>query len=124
MTGSDNWTADEVSLVDLPELAMRRLLAWGWDVAKDFLRNFVKVRPRTRAALARRPLRPRLRDLIRLAGALEKLPERYRTVIEARLFDRLAPQDIAERLGWPQVRVRVYSKRAVQLLACYLRGKS
>jgi RNA polymerase sigma factor (sigma-70 family) len=68
--------------------------------------------------------RLRAEDLVRLAGALEKLDENYRTVIEARLFDRLAPHEIAERLGWPQVRVRVYCWRAVQFLARQLREKS
>jgi RNA polymerase sigma factor (sigma-70 family) len=63
-------------------------------------------------------------DAVLLAGALEKLPERYRKVIEARLFDRLPPHVIADQLGWPEVRVRVYSWRAVKLLASQLRGKS
>jgi RNA polymerase sigma-70 factor (ECF subfamily) len=62
-------------------------------------------------------------DLVRLADALEKLPEHYRKVIEARLFDQLPPHVIADRLGWPKARVRVYSLRAVELLASQLRGK-
>jgi RNA polymerase sigma factor (sigma-70 family) len=63
-------------------------------------------------------------DLVRLESALEKLPEPHRTVIEARLFDRLAPCVIAKRLGWSQERVRVCSWRAVKILASELRGKS
>jgi RNA polymerase sigma-70 factor (ECF subfamily) len=63
-------------------------------------------------------------NVVRLAGALENLPEHYRKVIEARLFYGLSPQAIADRLGWPPVTVRVYSKRAVELLARQLRGKS
>jgi RNA polymerase sigma factor (sigma-70 family) len=64
----------------------------------------------------------RAEELVQLAAALEKLPDHYRKVIEARLLEGLPPHVIAERLGWPQTRVRVYSLRAVELLAEYLRG--
>jgi DNA-directed RNA polymerase specialized sigma24 family protein len=124
MTESDDWTNDEVRLADLLEQGLQRLLAWARAIAKNFLRDFLKVRPPTRGPLLPGPLRLRPENFVRVAGALEKLPKRYRKVIEARLFDRLAPRVIADRLGWPQVRVRVYSKRAVQLLASQLRGKS
>src|SRR5262245_17472422 len=63
-------------------------------------------------------------DRVRLARALEKLPEHYRLVIEARLFGRRSQRDIADDLGWPEARVRVYFFRAVKLLARQLRGKS
>jgi RNA polymerase sigma factor (sigma-70 family) len=65
----------------------------------------------------------RAEDLVRLAAALERLPAPYRRVIEARLFEGLAPSVIAERLGWPPVRVRVYSKRAIEILSAQLRGE-
>jgi RNA polymerase sigma factor (sigma-70 family) len=113
--------------------AVCQFVAWARVIAKNVLRNFFDGRPPPLVPLVEEPPSPqpeawdqlvRAEDLVRLAGALEKLPEHYRKVIEARLFDRLAPQAIAERLGWPHVRVRVYSKRAVQRLASQLREKS
>jgi DNA-directed RNA polymerase specialized sigma24 family protein len=123
MTESDDWTADEVHLADRLEQGLHRLLAWMRAIAMNVLRRFLTVHPPTRALLPGPP-HPRPKDLVRLFVALEKLPDRYRKVIKARLFHRLAPRDVADRLGWPQVRVRVYTKRAVKLLARQLRGKS
>jgi RNA polymerase sigma-70 factor (ECF subfamily) len=63
-------------------------------------------------------------DMVRLAEALHDLPPHYREVIEARLFEGLPCHVIAQRLGCPAGRVRVYSMRAVELLSARLRGKS
>jgi RNA polymerase sigma-70 factor (ECF subfamily) len=113
--------------------ALCQFVAWARVITENILRDFLRGRPPMLVPLPAEPLCPQSEvdaplikpeDLVRLAGALEKLPEHYRQVIEARLFDGLAPHVIADRLGWPQVRVRVYSKRAVELLASQLRGKS
>jgi DNA-directed RNA polymerase specialized sigma24 family protein len=123
MMESDDWTADEACLADLLELGLYRLLACVRVIAMNVLRRFLTVRRPTRALLPGPP-HSRPKDLVPLFVALEKLPDRYRKVIKARLFHRLAPRDLADRLGWPPVRVRVYTKRAVKLLASQLRGKS
>jgi RNA polymerase sigma factor (sigma-70 family) len=118
-------------------VALSQFVAWAgritYYVRVDFL---IRLRSEGRAKTVPIPLEPlcphtevgarliEAEDLVQLVRALEKLPEHYRKVIEARLFDRLPPHVIAERLGWPQVRVRVYTHRAVELLARQLRGKS
>jgi RNA polymerase sigma factor (sigma-70 family) len=113
--------------------AVCQFVAWARVIAKNVLRDFLNGGPPTLGPLGPEPLSPQPEasdqpvgpeDLVRLAGALEKLPEHYRIVIEARLFDRLSPKVIAVRLSWPQGRVRVYIWRAVRLLARHLREKS
>jgi RNA polymerase sigma factor (sigma-70 family) len=110
---------------------LRQFVAWARVIARNVLCDFLIGRPPPLVSIPAEPLCPRpdvsaplieAEDLVRLAAALEKLPEHYRKVIEARLFDRLPPHVIAERFGWPQVTVRVYSMRAVELLARQLRG--
>jgi RNA polymerase sigma-70 factor (ECF subfamily) len=63
-------------------------------------------------------------DMVKLAEALHDLPPHYREVIEARLFEGLPCHVIAQRLGCPAGRVRIYSLRAVELLSARLRGTS
>jgi RNA polymerase sigma factor (sigma-70 family) len=117
--------------------AIGQFKVWARVITEHVLSDFFRRRRPKLAPLPAEPRCPRpevLDQLVRaedkaadffwVAGALEELPEHYRKVIEARLFDGLLPHEIAERLGWPQVRVRVYSKRAVKLLATQLRGKS
>jgi RNA polymerase sigma-70 factor (ECF subfamily) len=65
----------------------------------------------------------RAEEMALLRQALEDLPEQYRVVIEARLFEGLPPVAIAQRLGCPPSTVRVYSKRAVEMLSARLRGQ-
>jgi RNA polymerase sigma-70 factor (ECF subfamily) len=65
----------------------------------------------------------RAEEMARLRQALEALPEKYQVVIEARLFEGLPPVAIAQRLGCPASTVRVYSKRAVEMLSERLRGQ-
>jgi RNA polymerase sigma-70 factor (ECF subfamily) len=62
-------------------------------------------------------------EMTRLAAALEDLPEHYRRVIEARLFDGLSCVAVARRLGQTDVWVRVTCKRAVERLHQILRDK-
>jgi RNA polymerase sigma-70 factor (ECF subfamily) len=52
----------------------------------------------------------------RLAEALERLPEAYRDVIQARFFDQLPFADIAARSGRSTGAVRVLCLRAVERL--------
>jgi RNA polymerase sigma-70 factor (ECF subfamily) len=111
--------------------ALRQFLAWAMVITTNHLRDHLR-RPRARLLpLNVEPPSPqpdvsapmiRAEDQVRLAAALETLPENYRRVIEARLLEGLPPHVIAEQFGWPQTRVRVYSMRAVELLAEYLRG--
>jgi RNA polymerase sigma factor (sigma-70 family) len=113
--------------------ALCQFVAWARVITKNVLRDFFRGRPLPLVPLPADLPCPqpdlgdqvfRAEDLVRVASALEKLPEHYRRVIEARLVDGLPPHVIARRFGWPQVRVRVYSQRAVKLLASQLRGKS
>jgi RNA polymerase sigma factor (sigma-70 family) len=113
--------------------ALRQFVAWARVITTNLLRDFLDGHLPPLGPLLVEPICPEPEasapviepgDLLRLERALEKLPEHYRKVIEARLFDGLAPCKIADQFGWPQGRVRVYSKRAVELLAKQLRGKS
>jgi len=117
-------------------VALRQFVAWAGIITENVLRDFLRGRRGRRSApgpLLEEPLcrQPevwdqlfRAEDLGRVARALEELPDHFRKVIEARLFDGLAPHEIADRLGWPQVRVGVYCHRAIKLLASQLRGMS
>jgi RNA polymerase sigma factor (sigma-70 family) len=58
----------------------------------------------------------RAEEMARLAEALPRLPEPYRAVIEARLFQGASCVAIASRLGRTPVWVRVTCLRAVQRL--------
>jgi RNA polymerase sigma-70 factor (ECF subfamily) len=58
----------------------------------------------------------RAEELARLAEALAKVPEHYRAVVEARLFEGLSCAEIARRLGQTAVWVRVTCLRGVRLL--------
>jgi RNA polymerase sigma-70 factor (ECF subfamily) len=58
----------------------------------------------------------RAEEMARLAAALPKLPEHYRTVVEARLFEGISCADLARRMGQTPVWVRVTCLRAVRLL--------
>jgi RNA polymerase sigma-70 factor (ECF subfamily) len=62
-------------------------------------------------------------DMARLAAALPKLPEHYRAVIEARLFEGLSCAAIAQRLGRTRVWVSVTCMRAVERLRNDLRNE-
>jgi RNA polymerase sigma-70 factor (ECF subfamily) len=58
----------------------------------------------------------RAEEMARLAEALERLPEHYRAVIEARLFEGVSCADLARRLGQTAVWVRVTCLRALRQL--------
>jgi RNA polymerase sigma factor (sigma-70 family) len=114
-------------------VALGQFIAWARTVAHNVLCEHFRGGKWPVAALTFDPPCPRAdisaglirtEDLVRLARALVELPPSYRKVIEARLFEGLAPHVIAERFGWPQVRVRVYSLRAVEILSDKLRGES
>jgi RNA polymerase sigma-70 factor (ECF subfamily) len=114
--------------------ALRQFVAWARKITERVLIDyFGRPRRPTHVRFPPETLCPqpevweqllRAEDLVRVARALEELPEHFRKVIEARLFDGLSPHDIAKQFGWPRVRVSVYSIRAVKLLARELRGKS
>jgi RNA polymerase sigma-70 factor (ECF subfamily) len=55
-------------------------------------------------------------DMARLAEALERLPEHYRAVVQARLFEGISCVDIARRMGKTPVWVSVTCLRAVRCL--------
>jgi RNA polymerase sigma-70 factor, ECF subfamily len=55
-------------------------------------------------------------DIARLAEALEQLPEHYRAVVQARLFEGISCGDIARRMGKTPVWVSVTFLRAVRCL--------
>jgi RNA polymerase sigma-70 factor (ECF subfamily) len=55
-------------------------------------------------------------EAIRLAEALERLPEPYREVIQGRLFDRLSFASLSERTGKSAGALRVLCLRAVERL--------
>jgi RNA polymerase sigma factor (sigma-70 family) len=63
-------------------------------------------------------------EMARLAAALPKLPEHYRAVVEARLFEGVSCAAIARRMGRTPVWVRVTCLRAVRLLRQELGGQS
>ncbi len=58
----------------------------------------------------------RAEEMARLAEALPKLPDHYRAVVEARLFEGISCADIARRMRQTPVWVRVTCLRAVKLL--------
>jgi RNA polymerase sigma-70 factor (ECF subfamily) len=55
-------------------------------------------------------------DAARLAEAMERLPEAYREVIQARIFDQLPFADISERTGKSVGALRVLCLRAIERL--------
>src|SRR5262245_4728009 len=109
-----------------------QLLAWSRRIAARVFCDYLAQR-----GLPLEPLPPdipcsstddlerlgRVEEMALLRQALEDLPEQYRVVIEARLFEGLPPVAIAQRLGCPASTVRVYSKRAVEMLSERLRGQ-
>ncbi|MFO0879812.1 MAG: sigma-70 family RNA polymerase sigma factor [Gemmataceae bacterium] len=109
--------------------ATAQLLAWAFVIARNLIRDFIR-REKARVSCVSLPLdhvwaappedtSPAIQpqDLLRLAQALESLRPDYRRLIEAQLFDGLRPIQVAHQLDWPPVRVRVYTHRAVKLLA-------
>src|SRR5262249_9013132 len=106
-----------------------QLLPWSRRIAARIFCDYLAPRGLSLASLPADVPCPRTEDggLVRaeemalLGQALEDLPEQYRVVIEARLFEGLPPVAIAQRLGCPPSTVRVYSKRAVEMLSARLR---
>ncbi len=58
--------------------------------------------------------------VVRLAAALERLPERQRQVVELRFFDGLADAEICQRLGGTEGAVRILRLRALRQLRTFL----
>jgi RNA polymerase sigma factor (sigma-70 family) len=114
-------------------VARGQFIAWALRITSRVLYDHIGRPPRPGGSLTVDPPCPQVdvsgrltaaEDMVRLAKALEGLRTDYRTVIEARLFEGLSPKEIAQRLGWPAGRVRVFSLRAVKELSARLRGES
>jgi RNA polymerase sigma-70 factor (ECF subfamily) len=108
-----------------------QFLAWGRRIAANVFCDFLARRrpptgplPDDVAGASNCPLSwlARAEDMARLREAIDELPEKYRVVIEGRLFEQLTPTELAGRLGWPRSTVSVYQMRAVAWLARRLRG--
>jgi RNA polymerase sigma-70 factor (ECF subfamily) len=103
-----------------------QLLAWIRQIAVRVVLDHRRKHPPTPEPLPADPACPRspgpgaqldrAEDLVRLQGALERLPELQRRVIEARFFDGLKCTDIAQRLGQSPEWVRVNCMRALDKL--------
>jgi RNA polymerase sigma-70 factor (ECF subfamily) len=107
-----------------------QLLAWVRRIAANVFYDYLARRgppleplPPDLAGPRRIPGTPAIdsEDMARLAEALAELPEHYRVVIEARLFEGLSCVAIGRRLGCPAGTVRIISMRAVQRLSARLR---
>jgi RNA polymerase sigma factor (sigma-70 family) len=103
-----------------------QLLAWASVIMSNVLIDQARVAPPPAgplppdlgAAVEGGPLSGLVRaeEMARLAEALSRLPEHYRAVIEARLFEGVSCVDLARRLGRTPVWVRVTCLRAVEQL--------
>jgi RNA polymerase sigma-70 factor (ECF subfamily) len=106
--------------------SIAQLLAWARSIMRRRLVDDYRRRtppaeplpPDVGAAFESGPLSGMVRseEMARLAEALPRLPDHYRTVIEARLFDGISCADLARRLGRTPVWVRVTCLRAVERL--------
>jgi RNA polymerase sigma-70 factor (ECF subfamily) len=103
-----------------------QLLAWVRTITANVIIDWMRAAPPAAEALPpdlavavqSTPASGLLRaeEMARLAEALLKLPEHYRAVVEARVFEGASCVDIARRLGQTPVWVRVTCLRAVRLL--------
>jgi RNA polymerase sigma-70 factor (ECF subfamily) len=104
--------------------SVAQLLAWVRQIAARVCLDHLDGRPPA-VPLPPDPVCPRpaagssllrAEEAARLAKALERLPEHYRRVIEARLQDGLPCVEIGRRMGRTAEWVRIVSKRAVERL--------
>jgi RNA polymerase sigma-70 factor (ECF subfamily) len=106
--------------------SMRQLVAWARMIASRYLVDYLRSAPPAAeplppdfvAAVEGGPLEGLVRaeEMARLAEALSRLPEHYRAIVEARLFEGTSCVDIAGRMGRTRVWVSVMCLRAVRRL--------
>jgi RNA polymerase sigma-70 factor (ECF subfamily) len=96
---------------------------WLWAIARHHLRDVIRKRKRAGnqaevllADVMAPPCHDHSLDRIELESALQSLPVSYRQVVILRVIQDRPVREVAELLGWSEVRVRVTLHRAIKKL--------
>ncbi|WP_169793499.1 RNA polymerase sigma factor [Alicyclobacillus sendaiensis] len=97
--------------------------SWLWAIARHYVRDMIRKKRRAGNQaevlldhVADQPFDDRSLDRIELESTLQSLPVSYREVVILRVIQDRPVREIAELLGWPEVRVRVTLHRAIKKL--------
>ncbi|MCL6443090.1 MAG: sigma-70 family RNA polymerase sigma factor [Alicyclobacillus sp.] len=94
---------------------------WLWAIARNHVRDVIRKKRRAGHQaevllehVTHQPCDDHLLDRIELESALQSLPVSYRQVIILRVIQDRPVREVAELLGWSEVRVRVTLHRAIK----------
>ncbi len=96
---------------------------WLWAIARHYARDMIRKKRRAGNQaevlldhVADQPCDDRSLDRIELESILQNLPVSYREVVILRVIQDRPVREVAELLGWSEVRVRVTLHRAIKKL--------